>query len=186
MAVFSVADQFANYYEYHQNKINQIIHFIFVPVLLFSALMFLSLVNVPIIATSSVSLNQLVNNLGFVLALPLALYYLLLDRAAGLVLTAQISLMIYTSIYLKYNVSRAEFYFIAAMAQIVGWGTQFFGHGVFEGRRPALVDNIFQTLIAPLFVVIEAFFFLGLKSDLKKQVEKIMVVKREKLAKRNK
>jgi uncharacterized membrane protein YGL010W len=94
--------------------------------------------------------------------------------------------MLYLSIYLQNNVSKNEFYFIAAVAQVLGWGTQFFGHGVFEGRRPALIDNAFQTLIAPLFVVIEAFFFLGFKPELKKQVEKLLVARNERLAKRSK
>jgi len=44
---------------------------------------------------------------------------------------------------------------------IVAWGLQFVGHGVFESkfifyfleRKPALMDNIFQIYSAPLFVV---------------------------------
>jgi uncharacterized membrane protein YGL010W len=94
--------------------------------------------------------------------------------------------MLYLSIHLLNTVSKNEYYFIAAISQILGWGTQFMGHGVFEGRRPALFDNILQTLIAPLFVVIEAFFFLGLKSDLKKQVNNNLSIRNEKRAKRAK
>lgn len=91
--------------------------------------------------------------------------------------------MLYISIYLQNNVSRSTYYFIAAVSQLLGWGTQFLGHGIFEGRRPALVDNMFQTLIAPLFVVLEAFFFFGLKSNLKKQVEKNLALRNQKRAK---
>jgi uncharacterized membrane protein YGL010W len=83
MAVFSVADQFTNYYEYHQNKINQAIHFVFVPVLLFSFIMLFASVPLPIFSSSNVLINQLVNNLAFVLVLPLSAYYLFLDRSAG-------------------------------------------------------------------------------------------------------
>ena len=42
------------------------------------------------------------------------------------------------------------------------------GH-VFEGRRPALSDNLFQIFIAPVFLVAEVFFALGLKPDLLKK-----------------
>ncbi|KAL0483823.1 endoplasmic reticulum membrane protein [Acrasis kona] len=171
MAVLSVADQFVNYYEYHQNKHNQLIHFIFVPVILLSFIMLLGLVHVPIISTPSEFLNLFVGNAGFIAAVPLVAYYFVLDREAGAVILAEIVGFVALSTYLQLYESRSTFYFIAFLSQVCGWGFQFFGHGFFEGRRPALFDNILQTLIAPLFVVIEAFFFLGLKSDLKKQVE---------------
>jgi 2-hydroxy fatty acid dioxygenase len=33
---------------------------------------------------------------------------------------------------------------------------QFVGHGVFEGRQPALLDNLFQAFfMAPIFVLLE-------------------------------
>ena len=39
---------------------------------------------------------------------------------------------------------------------------QFIGHGVFEGRAPALLDSWDQAFItAPLFVILEVLFFLG-------------------------
>lgn len=40
--------------------------------------------------------------------------------------------------------------------QVACWVAQFVGHGVFEKRAPALLDNLFQAIfMAPLFVVIE-------------------------------
>ena len=45
------------------------------------------------------------------------------------------------------------------------WIAQFIGHGVFEKRAPALVDNIFLTLVAPHFVTLEILFELGYKRD---------------------
>lgn len=36
------------------------------------------------------------------------------------------------------------------------WVAQFVGHGVFEGRAPALLDNLFQAFfMAPVFVLLE-------------------------------
>ena len=29
-------------------------------------------------------------------------------------------------------------------AHVIGWIAQFIGHGVFEGRKPALMDNLLQ------------------------------------------
>jgi uncharacterized membrane protein YGL010W len=42
---------------------------------------------------------------------------------------------------------------------------------VFEGRKPALTDNLFQIFIAPIFLVAELFFALGLKRDVLKKIE---------------
>jgi uncharacterized membrane protein YGL010W len=44
-----------------------------------------------------------------------------------------------------------------------GWVLQFYGHSAFEGKRPAFLSNLFQTLVAPLFLMDEAFRALGLR-----------------------
>jgi uncharacterized membrane protein YGL010W len=51
-----------------------------------------------------------------------------------------------------------------------GWIFQLVGH-VFEGRKPALADNLFQIFIAPIFLMAELFFALGLKRDVRDKVE---------------
>ena len=38
---------------------------------------------------------------------------------------------------------------------LFGWTTQFIGHGVFEQRKPALLENIFFMLLGPFFMVFE-------------------------------
>ena len=60
---------------------------------------------------------------------------------------------------------------------VASWIAQFVGHGVYEGRAPALLDNLIQALfLAPFFVWMEVLFFFGyrpeLKSRLKAEVEK--------------
>jgi len=47
---------------------------------------------------------------------------------------------------------------------------QLVGHSV-EGRKPALADNLFQIFIAPIFLVAELFFALGLKREVREKVE---------------
>ncbi|KAJ6324869.1 hypothetical protein OIU76_012041 [Salix suchowensis] len=43
------------------------------------------------------------------------------------------------------------------VAQIICWTGQFIGHGVFEKRAPALLDNLVQAFVmAPFFVLLEA------------------------------
>jgi len=66
------------------------------------------------------------------------------------------------------------------------WVVQFIGHGVFEGRAPALLDSLDQALVtAPLFVVLEIFFFFGYRKvfyqecmvEVKKEIEKFNYAK---------
>jgi len=51
---------------------------------------------------------------------------------------------------------------VFALAFVGGWAFQLVGH-VFEGKRPALVDNLFQALIGPMFLMAEVFVWLGLR-----------------------
>ena len=52
-----------------------------------------------------------------------------------------------------------------ALLFVGGWILQLVGH-LFEGRRPALADNLFQIFIAPIFLCAEVFFALGYKPRL--------------------
>jgi len=58
-----------------------------------------------------------------------------------------------------------------AVLFIGGWILQLVGH-VYEGRRPALTDNLFQIFVAPIFLVAEAFFALGYKPRLREAVQR--------------
>jgi len=64
----------------------------------------------------------------------------------------------------------------AAGGFVTAWIAQFLGHGLFEGRAPALLDNLFQALfLAPLFVWLELLFALGYRPELRSRVEKMVL-----------
>ena len=66
---------------------------------------------------------------------------------------------------------------IAIGVHIFSWLIQFVGHGVFEGRAPALVDNLLQAaLLAPLFVWLEVLFALGYRPELKSRLDKAVEI----------
>ena len=55
---------------------------------------------------------------------------------------------------------------------ITSWIAQFVGHGVFEGRAPALLDNLVQAFfLAPFFVWLEVLFHFGYRSELKNRLD---------------
>jgi uncharacterized membrane protein YGL010W len=82
-----------------------------------------------------------------------------------------VSFFLYCSLCLLQNhlhhisyASNADYLWKTLLYVHVGsWIAQFVGHGVFEKRAPALLDNLLYTLAAPLFVVVEIMFELGYK-----------------------
>jgi uncharacterized membrane protein YGL010W len=70
----------------------------------------------------------------------------------------------------KYNKTKVNT--IAIAVHVVSWIAQFIGHGKFEGRKPALLDNLVQALfLAPLFVWYEVLFKMGFYKKLQKEVD---------------
>jgi uncharacterized membrane protein YGL010W len=69
-----------------------------------------------------------------------------------------------------------------AMAiHVASWILQFIGHGKFEGRAPALMDNLVQALfLAPFFVWFEILFHLGYRPELKARLDKAIEVEVQK------
>jgi len=66
---------------------------------------------------------------------------------------------------------------VAIGVHIVSWILQFVGHGKYEGRAPALLDNLFQAIfLAPLFVWLEFLFIIGYRPELKARVDKAVEV----------
>ncbi len=74
--------------------------------------------------------------------------------------------------YVKYG---GDVWNTALYVHILCWLAQFYGHGVHEGRSPALLDNLFQALfISPLFVWIEILIMMGFLSDFVKAIDPVV------------
>ena len=62
-------------------------------------------------------------------------------------------------------------FYVALGIHILAWAAQFIGHGVFEGRKPALIDNLIQSIVlAPFFVWFHVLFFFGFNKSLQADV----------------
>lgn len=98
--------------------------------------------------------------------------YILLEPVAGTALSALLFVGIAFAKHLTSIYSPTVNYW-AAGVHVVAWIAQFIGHGKFEGRAPALLDNLFQAVfLAPLFVWLEVLFSMGYREELKVRVEK--------------
>jgi len=148
----------AVYAAYHRNRWNRLTHFIGVPAIIFAILIPMSWVSLG----EDLSLAHVF--LGAVLA-----YYFLLDVPLALATAVAVgALFLAAKLAAGTGIASGWIWFGVFFAG--GWIFQLVGH-VFEGRRPALADNLFQIFIAPIFLVAEAFFALGLKRDLLKKIE---------------
>ena len=72
--------------------------------------------------------------------------------------------------------------YIALGIHLFSWIAQFIGHGVFEGRAPALLDNLVQALfLAPFFVWMEILFAFGYRPELKARLDENVAKEIEKV-----
>lgn len=99
-------------------------------------------------------------------------FYILLEPIAGSLITPA---LLASTAYSHHLLSIAPTLTnqIAIGIFIVSWIAQFIGHGAFEGRAPALLDNLVQALVlAPFFVWMEVLFKLGYRPELRARVDK--------------
>ena len=148
----------AVYAAYHRNRWNRLTHFIGVPAIIFAILIPMSWVSLG----EDLSLAHVF--LGAVLA-----YYFLLDVPLALVTAVAVGALFFAA-KLAAGTGIASGWIWSGAFFVGGWVFQLVGH-VFEGRRPALSDNLFQIFIAPIFLVAEVFFALGLKREVRRKIE---------------
>jgi uncharacterized membrane protein YGL010W len=138
-SIFNFEYQFVKYGEFHHNKINQIIHIIFVPLILW---------------TAQVWLSKISPYLNYVLTATYAAYYLVLNIKFGLLIMPLLTL----SSFYAFQFSLVENSLaLATAAHFASWIFQIFGHAVFEKRAPAFTKDPLQAVIATNLVCTCAF-----------------------------
>src|SRR5690606_4280079 len=102
-------------------------------------------------------------------ALASAWFYLRLEVRLGALMTVLLSLCIWAGQVLA---QQSTLVWLASGVGmfVIGWAIQFVGHH-YEGRKPAFVDDVTGLIVGPLFVVAELAFLLGMRHDLKDQIE---------------
>ncbi len=164
----SLSDQMSMYAAYHRHPTNRFIHFIFVPAIVWTLMVALDLVPLGMYGETQITL-------AFPIVGALLLYYLALDLALGIAATAVFTMLLVSAIQMNVALASPRASLIIAGALFVAsWVFQFIGHGVWEKRRPALVDNAFQVLVAPMFLISETAFALGMRKRLEAEVDEKM------------
>ena len=154
--------QLAIYARYHRDARNRATHFIGIPAIIFSLLVPLALLRF--------SLFGMEVSAAWIVALLALAGWIVLDAVVGLGLAVMIVPMVMVADWLASGLGPVGAWSVFALFFVGGWVFQLIGH-VFEGRRPALVDNLFQAFIGPMFIMAEVLIALGLKPELKAVVD---------------
>ncbi|GLC44102.1 hypothetical protein PLESTB_000929100 [Pleodorina starrii] len=180
-------EQLAFYGSYHNHPLNQLIHFVCVPAILWSLFVWLAAAG-PLLPTPP-SLSPATftpwlspawaaalqpTNPAFLLAAAYGSFYLLLDFFAGASWGLCVGLPLAWSATGFASSGVARPWAWALGVHVLAWYLQIHpGHAVLERRKPALMDSLVQAFaLAPLFVWFELLFLLGYRPALREQLKR--------------
>jgi uncharacterized membrane protein YGL010W len=154
-----LVDHLSQYATYHRDPRNIASHFIGIPLIMVAVAVLLSR---PQWAGGWLSPAVLVS-------LASAWFYLRLELRLGVLMSVLLGLSVWAGQTLAQQ-STLVWLSSGIGMFVAGWVIQFIGH-YYEGRKPAFVDDVSGLIVGPLFVVVELMFLLGLRHDLKEQIE---------------
>ncbi|HYY61724.1 MAG TPA: Mpo1-like protein [Burkholderiales bacterium] len=157
----TIEEQMATYAAYHQDARNKATHFIGVPVIVLSLFIPLSWLRF--------DLGGVAISAAMLLAAAVLVYYFILDVPLALAMLVVFVALAWIGETIAMLGAAAGWTWFAVLF-IGGWILQLVGH-VYEGRRPALADNLLQIFVAPIFLAAEVFFALGYKPALHAAVQ---------------
>lgn len=150
--------QLASYASVHRDWRNKATHFVGIPLIVFSLLLILSLAHFEVGGRDW--------TLSLAVAIVAALGWMALDLGIGVVMALLMAPAWYAAEALAGALGPSSAVWVAFLVLFVGgWVLQFLGHH-YEGKRPALLDNIFQGFIGPMFLVAEILVVMGQRRDL--------------------
>lgn len=168
-------ESFAFYAAYHQHPVNQLMHIITIPIIVFTILTWLaygSFYEPDLTGQSTDMINRLLSvNFGIVLIAFYVMVYVVLDVLGGLLFLPCVLILYGGANLFRYYVPYA--WAISIALHIIAWIFQFAGHGIWEKRKPALFDSLIQAfLMAPFFIFMELLFRCGYKQEFQEEISR--------------
>lgn len=143
-----------NYSDDHRNGLNQIIHWICVPPIVWTVMAALFVIPVP------GTMFRPGMWAGFAMVAAVA-YYLRLSRPLGLAMAVAFVVMLAVTWWLYGVLGPRNLLYTAIAVFVIAWVAQFIGHE-FEGKRPSFLTDLTYLLIGPLWLMSKLFRKLGL------------------------
>jgi uncharacterized membrane protein YGL010W len=144
--------------EYHRDPRNCMTHYIGIPAIILAVLLPFAL--------WPISLAGWQTSSAVVLLVLAVLGWMAIDLGVGAAMLVAIVPLFLLSEFIARVGGPVIAWSLAAVLFVAGWALQILGHAAYEGRRPALVDNLFQIFIGPMYMTAKILVALGLRSDL--------------------
>ena len=154
----SVHQWISSYGESHQNKINKKIHWICVPLIMFTLLGLLSLLNFDITLNN----NEYNINLAYILITLAFIFYLKLSIALSIGMFLISAIQILCIYQLELFFSSTNLFIIYTIIFIIAWIGQFIGHKI-EGQKPSFFEDLQFLLIGPAWLLSFIYQKMGIK-----------------------
>jgi len=156
--------QLADYVEYHRDPWNCAFH-------VFGILSLFTGCVLPL-STWQVSVFGVHATVAVAAALPVLIYWLLLDAVVGLAIAGAAALLLFLAASLANHTSLVQTWSVAVILIVAGVAFQIIGHQVFERRKPSLTDHPAHLLLGPMFVMAKLLITLGFRRDLAAIIER--------------
>lgn len=142
-------EYFDEYAISHQNKTNQIIHYICVPVIFFSVIGLLMSIPTSFLENTLGLYNPLLENWAVVVTVIVSFFYLVL----GFWYFVNMLFVILTCIIGNFWIgNNFDLLYASIIIFVLGWIGQFYGHKI-EGAKPSFLKDLEFLLIGPLWVI---------------------------------
>lgn len=132
----------AHYGESHTHPTNEMIHYIAIPLIVFSLIGLL---------------HSIHSNLSLIVIGASVMYYARLSNIFMIAMTLSAAVMLYIA-----GLMGTALLPISIGLFVVSWIFQFIGHRI-EGKKPSFLEDLQYLLIGPLFVLSKLFLKLGIK-----------------------
>jgi 2-hydroxy fatty acid dioxygenase len=180
MRMKDVRDELGFYWLYHSHPLNQLVHFFFVPTLLWTLGIWMMhaeiaaiTISLPFVPTHCITHATLLMGIA-------GLAYTTLDPIGGTLYLPFMYLMYGSAVWLHEKDQKQSNYSSwvgtkkllqwSGLLHICSWAIQIYAHVHFEHGRPALLDSFAQSLtIAPLFAFYEGLWLLGINAGLQQE-----------------
>lgn len=186
----TVTDALGFYGVYHREPLNQLIHFVGVPGIIWTMIIFMAHLPLPYLGSYAIKMPMTAShplNWGTFATLFYFFFYLKIDSFGGLLYTPVLYLMYATAVNMVHKdqaeakrvadskevswTGTGKLLRFAGFVHFLSWYVQIHpGHAVIEGAKPAILDSLGGALTsAPLFAFYEGLWFLGINRELQEK-----------------